>query len=321
MGAPSRMSGQRQRQRQQPQQPTPIDWSNPITRGLVFAYFLGASGGFGYGEDGRSMMAYTSTAGYQTGTPIVTPLGFGGKSTNTGYGIISSPNQHSITSGAYSLFLVATAPGNNTIQSAIDDDDGTTRRFQFRLNNNYPEFIPFNSGGNAANFAGATISAASLVSGFSIGATASSTAATLWSNGRKTSVAASGILAPNLAIWIGCRKTGANAWLNGGVSLAAVWNRPLADVEMQSLAVDPWQLFSAYSNAALMSTLAGILGIQRKALYLDSNDMIRQSPGGLNVKPLALINGVLRPQITNETPVVLVNGQLRRLASGETLIL
>lgn len=319
MGAPLPLAGMRQRH--PPQQHMPIDWANPITRGLVFAYGLGASGAFGYGEDGRNILTYVSSVGSQTGVPIVTNLGFGGKSVNASYPIVSATGHRSITSGAYSLFVLATALNNNTTQSGLDDDDGNTRRFQFRLSNNYPEFIPFNSSGVAASVAGSTLSSANMTSGFTMGATASSTTAAVWSNGKKTSANASGILTPNQSIWIGSRKTGVQGWQNGGISLAAVWNRPLADVEMQSLAANPWQLFKTFSSVTLLSTLAGMLGIPRRALYIDSNDVVKQSPGGLNVKPLALINGVLRPQITNETPVVLVNGQLRHLKSGETLIL
>jgi hypothetical protein len=92
--------------------------------------------------------------------------------------------------------------------------------------------------------------------------------------------------------------------------------------EIKAFSANPWQLFKNPSNLPLMAALMQSGGIPRKALYFDNaNDLIRQSSGGLNVNPLVLVNGVLRPRSSNETPVVLVNGQLRLLAPGETLVL
>lgn len=308
------------RKSQQPQQPVPIDWLNPITRGLVIAYVLGGSGAFGYGDDGRTQLPYLNTSSIVTATPVITNLGFGAKIANTNYPILNL-TQRSLANGTYSLFAAATAPGNSATQSAIDDDDSTTRRFQFRLNGAAPEFIPFNSGGAAVIVTGMALPSTSLAGGFTMGATANSTTAAVWSNGRKTSANASGILTPNSSVWVGNRKTAANAWVTGAISLMAVWNRVLTDMEMQSLAINPWQLFKTPSNLSLLTALTSAPFILRKALYIDSNDIVRQSTGGLNVKPLVLINGILRPQVTNETPVVLVNGQLRQLKAGETLVL
>lgn len=230
----------------QPQQNVQIDWSNPITAGLVFAYTMGNEAQ-GWGEDGQNGIPYVKASdGTPFGRRINTLSGTGGQllSTSSSY-LFNSPTQTSIKSGAYSLFAFGTGPASG-MQSALDDDDGTTRRFQFRLNAGKVELIPFYSGGNGDVIAPAALSAYDLASGFAMGATVNGTAAAVYQKGAKTAATLGGAAqTPNASITVGARKTGSQTWTSGGLMLVAMWNRPLTDAEHASLADNPWQLFKA----------------------------------------------------------------------------
>jgi len=229
---------------QQPGQAPVIDWGNPIARGLVCAYVCGYDA-MGYGEDGRMTIPYIAGNGSVLGTQAVTPVGLAVKTASGSAGAFSI-GQSSITTSAYSLFAVGTANAS-AMQSALDDDNGSTRRFQFRLASGKVEFIPFNSSNSVAAdvIAPTALTASQLASGFTMGATASSTTAAIYQNRTKVSAAASGIAAPNTSISVGARKTSVQQWLNGGLSLVVIWNRTLTDAEMFSLSDNPWQLFRA----------------------------------------------------------------------------
>jgi hypothetical protein len=88
---------------------------------------------------------------------------------------------------------------------------------------------------------------AEMAAGFSLGATASPQAISVFQNGVKgASAAGTNIATPTGNFWIGCRKTSTSSpWAVGGLSLVAAWSRTLSDAEMQSLGANPWQLFLA----------------------------------------------------------------------------
>jgi hypothetical protein len=227
----------------QPQQAPQIDWGNPITAGLVFAYTMGNEAQ-GWCEDGRNGIQYVRTSdGAQYGRQINTLTGTAGQLLAGSAYLFGGPTQSSVKTGSYSLFAFGTGPGSG-MQSALDDDDGVTRRFQFRLNAGKAELIPFYSGGNGSVAAAATLSAYDLANGFAMGATVNGTSYAVYQKGIKASATLGGAAqAPNSQIYVGARKTAAQQWLTGGLMLVAMWNRPLTDAEHQSLADNPWQLF------------------------------------------------------------------------------
>lgn len=215
--------------------------------GLVFAYTMGSEAQ-GWGEDGRNGIQYVLTStGAPVGRPVNTLTGAAGQllSSSSPY-LFGSPSQSSIKSGVYSLFAFGTGPASG-IQSALDDDDGTNRRFQFRINAGKVELNPFYSGGNGNAISPVALSAYDLASGFAMGATVNGTAYAVYQKGAKTAATMAGAaLTPNASINIGARKTGTTqCWLTGGLQVVAMWNRPLTDAEHASLADNPWQLFRA----------------------------------------------------------------------------
>jgi hypothetical protein len=263
--------------RRQPQGRVQIDWNNPITRGLVFAYATTATGLVGYGSSGANNVPFVATYGLQFGNAIgaavVTPQGYGAKTLIANNPIVSPPDFPAAQSSSFSLFALATGPSSGT-QSAIDDDDGSTRRYQFRLNAGKVEFIPFSSGGAQTLTFASALSAADLARGFTMGATAGPGRYAAFQNGQMTSVAPSGSLqTPTAKPTLGMRKSGTQQWSLGGLCLLCSWSRTLTDSEMRSLAANPWQLFAAQDDDVEQTSVAPS-GITADIAWVESDDAV-----------------------------------------------
>ena len=277
----------------QPQQTPQIDWSNPITAGLVFAYSMGVEA-MGWGEDWRSVVPYQKSDGTVVGVPVNTNTGTAVRClSGSGVGYACNLNQFSAKAGSYSLFAFATGPASGT-QSALDDDDGTSRRFQFRLNTGKVEFIPFYSGGNGSVAAANMLSANDLANGFAMGATVNGTSYACFQKGVKASATLGGVaLAPNPTISVGARKSTVQQWTPGGIQLVAMWNRPLTDAEHQSLADNPWQLFKgparriwmprAPLGAYVLQAAAAVFGLAGAAALMAAARRLVAGAGSFNV--------------------------------------
>lgn len=299
--------------RTQPQSNAFIDWSNPITQGLVFAYSC-SNEAQGWGEDGRTSAQYVKTSdGTVYGRQINTLTGTGGQllSSASGY-LFGDATQTSVKSGVYSLFAFGTGPSSG-MQSAIDDDDGVTRRFQFRLNAGKVECIPFYSGGNGDVVAPSALSANDLASGFAMGATVNGTSCAVFQKGAKTSGTLAGTaLTPNSTIRIGARKTGTQTWTSGGLSLVAMWNRALTDAEQQSLADNPWQLFKpaprrlwvafSASSGTNVNPGAGVLTLTGYAPSVAQSANLAVTPGAGSLTIAGYAPSVTQSATTNVQP-------------------
>jgi putative salt-induced outer membrane protein YdiY len=229
----------------QPAQVPQIDWSNPLTRGLAFA-FTHSDLAVGFAQGDVTSYPYTS------GGRVNTQAGTGGQCSSTA--LYTVPAAGGITSSNYSLFAVATATSASVIQSALDMDNGggSYRYFQFRIANGKADFIPFNTSQAVTGQATAPVAltVAELSRGFTIGATASPTRTAVFQNGVVTAATPSALSTPSntLPMCVGARPSNAQTWSTGGLSLVAAWNRTLTDAEMQSLADNPWQLFKPASR-------------------------------------------------------------------------
>lgn len=225
---------------QQPQQAAQIDWSNPITQGLAFAFVHGAVA-FGFCVSGQNPIPYAGA------TQIQTPLGTAARSTSTSTRAYVLGN-NGISGQNYSLFAVGTATSTAVTQSAIDSDNGVSQRYvQFRLNNGKVDLIPFSASASVTGqpvFANA-LTQSELMRGFTMGATVSPTRTAAFQNGQIATATPSNLVSipagSNLSI--GARITNATGWATGGLGCAYGWSRTLSDAEMQSLAANPWQIF------------------------------------------------------------------------------
>jgi hypothetical protein len=304
----------------QPQQAPQIDWSNPITAGLSFAYVC-ANEAMGYGEDGRSVIQYQRSDGTVVGKQVNTQSGTGVQpllSNNYAFTTINP----SINTSNYSLFAVATANSTSVIQNALDDDDGSSRKFQFRLANGVCGISTFNSGGSGTGFYVPTaLTLTEMNRGFTFGASVTSSRVTVFQNSQRFSAAASGVVAPNNNFWVGARKGGNQVWLTGGIMLVAAWNRTLTDAEQLSLADNPWQLFMPGLRRVFVP---GVQVSTQRALIMIGGQVqqIVDALVGSNQKPLVMYQGYIRERTTIEgTPLILENGRLRTLNPNEALLI
>lgn len=234
--------------RSQPQGRAQINWANPITQGLVFAYVATPTGYMGYAVDGQNIGTYQNTSGTTVGTLALNPMGQAMRALTGTQPPVAAPVHPAMQTQNYSLLAVGTAT-LATNQSALDDDNGGTgtRKYQFRLNNGKVEFIPFISTDTVISIPafGTALTAADVAKGVVMGATASPTRVAAFQNGKVSSTSVSGTLAtPTNQPYIGIRKTAVQAWATGGLNLVCAWSRTLSDADMQSLAANPWQIFA-----------------------------------------------------------------------------
>src|SRR6185369_94299 len=224
--------------RLQPQQGAQIDWANPITRGLAFCHVQGQNGSvFGFTSGGNSVTAYNAA------TLTNTPLGRGVQTSSFLYDTGTTP----MTGTAYSLLMAGNCMSTSAIQNALDDDNdtGSPRCFQFRINASKAELITFDTSNNPYFATATAMSAGKLAAGFVMGASVAGNNIAVFQNGAKTANTAGGTQRqPTGNTRVGGHKgAGGSAWSSGGMVLAAGWSRTLSDSEQQALADNPWQLF------------------------------------------------------------------------------
>lgn len=262
---------------QQPQQAVQIDWSNPITRGLAFAFIHGAMA-FGFCLSGQNVIPYVGA----TATP--TPIGLGAKSTSTSTRAYWLGN-HGLTTTNYSLFAAGTAAPGVT-QSAIDADNSSPRYFQFRINGNKVDFIPFNTSAAATGqpVMANALTAAELARGFTMGATASPTRTAAFQNDQIATATPTNLIAPSLVMQlsIGARATNATGWATGGLACAYGWGVTKADAEMLSLAANPWQIWKFAARRLWYSTTSASDATGALAATLD--DVVLSASGQILVQ-------------------------------------
>jgi hypothetical protein len=237
---------------QQPTQAPQIDWSNPITQGLAFAFAHGPAA-MGWSVNGQSFIPYSAASM----TPTL--AGTAAKSNSSTSRAYQISGNHGITSTNYSLFAVGTASSGVT-QNAIDADNSSPRYFQFRINANKVEFIPFNTSAAVTGqpVIATALTAAELARGIRMGATASPTRTAAFQNGQIATATPSSLIAPTTALplSIGVRATGtAGGWNTGGLAMVAGWSRTLSDAEMLSLCDNPWQIFCAPARRTFLQAI------------------------------------------------------------------
>jgi len=234
--------------RKQPQGIAAIDWTNPITRGLAFAFVHGASAtGFCVNGD-RSTY-------YRNASQVSLPFGTGAKLNSSSFSAYNIGGANGINTTTYSLFAVAatTPAATGATYNVIDLDNGSPRYFQFRLDSGKVNFIPFDtSAATTGVCTSSAFTAAELAGGFTMGATASPTRTACFKNGVLGQAATpTNLIAPTYAIpiSIGARASStAGWWLGGGIGMVAAWARTLSDAEMASLHANPWQLFIDFED-------------------------------------------------------------------------
>lgn len=237
----------------QPQGSVQINWGNPVSRGLSLLTMPGSRfqniiGSVGFGGDRPSVVVGNGGIG------AVAPSG-------TTYPTVTLPTS---LGQAYTVFAFGNITTVGTQGSPIDDDDGSTRGFLFRINaTGGPDFIPFTSGNIPAVVSGADFSAAQLAAGVSIAGTVDAAGnVAVWGNGTKTTGSLGGSpRPPSTTLALLNRKVGGTQIpTTRPVYLCAAWSRVLSDAEIASISANPWQLFQR-RNATPIFTPTGDSGV------------------------------------------------------------
>lgn len=238
----------------QPQSAIAVDWSNPITKGLVLLAMPGVSQ--------SNLVSKIPVVLAGGGNPPIKSTGI------HGIGAYAADSTSYITTtavlgAAYTVFAFGEIVTLGTQGAPIDDDDGSTRAFLFRVGvSGGPDFIPFDTGNSPLVLSGPNFTAAQLAAGVCIAGTVDASGnAAVWGNGIKTtgSLGAAPRI-PSTTIALLNRKVGGTQIpTTRPVYLCCGWNRVLSDSEIISLSANPWQVFETRIRSfSLESTATGI---------------------------------------------------------------
>jgi hypothetical protein len=213
----------------QPQQSVGINWSNPLSEGLVAASIAGGSAG--------DLTVYTAPNGFSTG---VGAAGIEAVTTVASTQHWQTTGETRIKSAPFTVLAVIRPSAflNQAVFTA------------YASGNEYQELMLTNSGGahfvSAVGAGTSTATATSLYTAgetFAIGGRVSPGDRSVWKNGVRrgtnggwrTPVAA---LSNRWGLW-----TGTTERFGGGWYLRLAWDRALSDAEMAEIGRNPWQLF------------------------------------------------------------------------------
>ena len=212
-----------------------LNMRHPSLRGATLAMQIGPSA-VGFAANGQQVYQCTG------GTPVVTPLGMAQRTNSVSSAIFTTASDilGASATTSYTLLVIGTA-SNSGIYSAVDHDNSSTRRFQFRLNNGKVELIIFDGGNGLITTltAPAAMSAADSAAGFLMMATVEPKRIAIVQNSTVVEAAISTAAgAPSSGLWIGARQAGNQGWTTGGLSYVIIWPRAMATAELQTIAAD-----------------------------------------------------------------------------------
>lgn len=226
---------------------TPINWLNPLTRGLVFASFINDGGGSP--KDLVQPVSNGTISGSVPWSPTSVGLGLSHSGSDSNFLDFGNPAKLQFTqASSFSIYVIATVGGGSgALRDIFRNDTGAGRFCYFRVNTS--NFLNFGFGdrvGPSVGLAGATTVAVSIprvrhfvgvrdvdtdsvqvyLDGILDGITTDTTTGT-WTLGSSA--------------WMSKLSTGGEPY-NGNICAILVWNRSLNAREAQELYLDPWKL-------------------------------------------------------------------------------
>ena len=221
----------------QPQYPTGIDWGNPITRGLVWA-FNGA----------MPRVPALGITGFTDSGTVSEVIGINGRAvSSTGKRAFSSSQ---CNSGTFTVFCAFEDSGTRGVaRSPFDSDNNATtpqRVWQMYLDaSNFPGFIGFSTGGGPFIPTGATANSAAGVT--TLAGVVELTSVRVYMNGLLAANQTKGSSSMNVPLatnLVGIAGGLQGNPFGGRVLQAAIFDRVLADPEIAALSSNPWQIFA-----------------------------------------------------------------------------
>ena len=246
---------------QQPQQACEIDWSNPITRGLVVAIS---------GANPRLNSALNKPASF-VGTPgsALTIDGRSTEFTRSSTQGISVGTSDAFNPAAITLLSIYTPKSLATASAHMlfsRDDNSLGRAFSLDMHWNTGFGVRYYVAG------GGTVGTNELRSGVSslvgkryvIAARQIGSSAALFVDGTLASSSAAFTVKPSATgdTRIGIRTySGSNEAADGFIPLSLMWNRALSDSEIRSISQKPWQIFKPIPRRIFAEVSAGGGGV------------------------------------------------------------
>ena len=246
---------------QQPQQACEIDWSNPITRGLVVAIS---------GANPRLNSALNKPASF-VGTPgsALTIDGRSTEFTRSSTQGISVGTSAAFNPAAITLLSIYTPKSLATGSAHMlfsRDDNSLGRAFSLDLHWNSGYGVRYYVAGGGSVGTNELRQGASAVVGkrYVVVARQTGSAAALFVDGALVSSSAAFTAKP-LATGdtrIGIRTySGSNEAADGFIPLSLMWSRALSDSEIRSISANPWQIFNPIQRRIFAEVSAGGGGV------------------------------------------------------------
>lgn len=228
---------------------SPVNWRNPLTRGLVFGSFI--NDGAGNPRD----LVYPYSNGTINGSvpwsPTSVGLGLSHNASDSNYLDFGNPSKLQFTdTSSFSIYVIATVGGSaGSFRDLFRNDPGGSPRTLcfFRLTDT--DVLSFSFGdtaGTRGTLTGSTAVNVSIprVRHFVGVRDVPNDTIQLYIDGNQEATgadASTGTWTVNASTWMTKFSSGGEPY-DGKICGVLVWNRPLSAAEAQSLYLDPWQV-------------------------------------------------------------------------------
>lgn len=255
-----------------PRGPAPVNWANPITRGLVIAYF--ASSNFDHAGT-RVPNNTDKTNNQQSANQYGAAMRFtGSQAVNT------LTIDHKVThnlSGATAMTVVTVTTAAAGAERPICGVWGSTFRWYMGINSSgYPLFA-VNGGAtnrvytsNGVTVFGPRTSLAAVWDGSSDTCKLYKAGAEI--SGAKSGTAQTAIGSHTMGPSIGSQSTGGTAKHSGTIEYVLVFNRALSDAEIRSISENPYQVLRPANDRLWLDVVAGGGGVSGTLSAIDVAD-------------------------------------------------
>jgi len=255
-----------------PSGPAPVNWANPITRGLVIAYF--ASSNFDHAGT-RVPNNTDKTNNQQSANQYGAAMRFtGSQAVNT------LTLDHKVThnlSSATAMTVVTVTTAAAGAERPICGVWGSTLRWYMGINSSgYPLFA-VNGGAtnrvyvaNAVQVFGPRTSLAAVWDGSSDTCKLYKAGAEI--AGGKSGTAQTAIGSHTMGPSIGSQSTGGTAKHSGTIEYVLVFNRALSDAELRSISENPYQILRPANDRLWLDVVAGGGGVTGTLAATDAQD-------------------------------------------------
>ena len=255
-----------------PRGPAPVNWANPITRGLVIAYF--ASSNFDHAGT-RVPNNTDKTNNQQSANQYGAAMRFtGSQALNT------LTIDHKVThnlSGATAMTVVTVTTAAAGAERPICGVWGSTKRWYMAIDSSgYPIFAV---NGGAANrvYTSNVVTAHSARTSLAAVWDGSSDTCKLYKagaeiSGGKSGTAQTAIGSHTMGPSIGSQSTGGTAKHSGTIEYVLVFNRALSDAEIRSISENPYQVLRPANDRLWLDVVAGGGGVSGSLSAIDAPD-------------------------------------------------